>query len=325
MAPRPANRLKRLEDKIINLPVVKHLLDWSKTHSLPGFFQVPIFDVAVFLYNESRRVTIIMRANAVAFSFFLSLFPAIIAVFTLITMLPVYDIFQNEINSYIDYIMPSTAGMQLKSTIENLVKPDTRVLSLSFLLALYFSSNGMLALMAGFEKSHLKSFKKRPGWQKRLIAIGLTLLLAFLLLVSVVMIVLGKLVLNFAVDYFHLDIETKVYINLFRWLVIVALFYGGIAFIYRYAVALRRKLPWLTPGATLSTILSIISSLLFSFYVNAFNTYNQIYGSIGTIIVLMLWIQINCLVLMIGFELNASIAVNRDLKLARKEEEDNHS
>ncbi|MAT54738.1 MAG: ribonuclease BN [Saprospirales bacterium] len=324
MAQRPANRLKRLEQRLINLPVVKQLLDWSKTHSLPGFFQVPIFDVAVFLYNESRRVTIIMRANAVAFSFFLSLFPAIIAVFTLITMLPIYDIFQSELNSYIDYIMPSTAGEQLKVTIQNLVKPDTRVLSLSFLLALYFSSNGMLALMAGFEKSHLKSFKKRPGWEKRLLAIGLTLLLALLLLVSVVMIVLGKMILNFAVEYFHLDIETKVYINIFRWLVIVALFYFGIAFIYRYGVALKRKLPWLTPGATLATILSIISSLLFSFYVNAFNTYNQIYGSIGTIIVLMLWIQINCMVLMVGFELNASIAVNRDLKLAREEEgEDN--
>jgi membrane protein len=132
------------------------------------------------------------------------------------------------------------------------------------------------------------------------------------------------MILNFAVEYFHLDIETKVYINIFRWLVIVALFYFGIAFIYRYGVALKRKLPWLTPGATLATILSIISSLLFSFYVNAFNTYNQIYGSIGTIIVLMLWIQINCMVLMVGFELNASIAVNRDLKLAREEEgEDN--
>ena len=117
---------------------------------------------------------------------------------------------------------------------------------------------------------------------------------------------------------------TSINDNIFRWLVIVALFYFGIAFIYRYGVALKRKLPWLTPGATLATILSIISSLLFSFYVNAFNTYNQIYGSIGTIIVLMLWIQINCMVLMVGFELNASIAVNRDLKLAREEEgEDN--
>ncbi len=324
MADGTPKRVNKLEQRLANLPVVKQVLEWAQTHSLPGFFQVPIYDVAVFLYNESRRVTIIMRANAVAFSFFLSLFPAIIAIFTLLTMLPVYELFQNEINSYIDYVMPSTAGEQLKVTITYLVKPDSRVLSLSFLLALYFSSNGMLALMEGFEKSHLKSFKKRRGWEKRLLAIGLTLLLALLLLVSVVMIVLGKMLLNLAAEYFHLNIETKIYINFFRWLVIVALFYFGIAVIYRYGVALKRKLPWLTPGTTLATILSIISSLLFSFYVNAFNTYNQIYGSIGTIIVLMLWIQINCMVLMLGFELNASIAVNRDLKLARQEEEENN-
>lgn len=321
MAQQSPNRWKRLEQRFVNLPVVKQLLQWSKTHSLPGFFQVPLFDVAVFLFNEARRVTIIMRANSVAFSFFLSLFPAIIAIFTLITMLPVYDMFQHEINSYIDYIMPSTAGQELKGTIENLVKPDSRVLSLSFLLALYFSSNGMLALMEGFEKSHLKSFNKWPVWEKRLLAIGLTLVLALMLLVSVVMIILGRFILNLSAEYLHLDIETKAYINIFRWLVILALFYFGIAFIYRYAVALKRKLPWLTPGATLATILSIISSLLFSFYVNAFNTYNQVYGSIGTIIVMMLWIQINCMVLMVGFELNASIAVNRDLKLAREEED----
>lgn len=309
-----------MENEVLNATIVKRVLNWAKTHSLPGFFKTPIYDIVIFLFNETQRVTIVMRANAVAFSFFLSLFPTIIALFTLLTMFPLYDTFQNEINSYIDYIMPSTAGQQVKLTIGNLVKPDAKVLSLSFLLALYFSSNGMLTLMAGFEKSHLKSFKKRSAWEKRLLALGLTLLLALMLVVSVVLIVLGKLIIGWAADLFHLTLETLQLINIFRWLIILMLFYFGIAFIYRYCVALRRKLPWLTPGATLATVLSIFSSLLFSFYVNAFNTYNKVYGSIGTIIVLMLWIHINVFVLLVGFELNASIAVNRDLKELRSEE-----
>ncbi len=321
MSAKKKNVWQRLEETVFQLPVFKQLVEWSKTHSLPGFFGVPIYDVMVFLYNETRRVTIVMRANAVAFSFFLSLFPAIIALFTLLAMLPVYDVLMVEINNYIDYVMPNQAGEELKQTIQNLVRPDSGVLSISFLLALFFASNGMMALMAGFEKSHLKSFRRWSGLHKRLLAIGLTLVLGLMLVASVVMIILGKFMINWVADFFDLPLQTRTFINIFRWLVILALFYFGIAFIYRYGVALRRKLPWLTPGATLASLLSIASSVLFSLYVNAFDTYNKFYGSIGTIIVLMLWIQINCFFLMVGFELNASIAVNRDIKQEQADEE----
>ncbi|MFQ5445566.1 MAG: YihY/virulence factor BrkB family protein [Saprospiraceae bacterium] len=303
------------------LPPVATLLQWSKTHSLPGFFKVPFYDVAVFLYNESRRVTIISRANSMAFSFFLSLFPAIIFLFTVATMLPLYHSFEHEINSYIDYIMPTNAGIQLKLAIKNLVKPDKRLLSVGFILTLHFSSNGMLAMMSGFEKTHLKAFRKRPAWRKRLIAIALTLQMGLLLMVSVVLIILGNFAITWLAGSLHLPQYVGTLMHLFRWMVILALFYFGIAMIYRYGAALHRPLKWLTPGTTLATILSILSSLVFSFYVEAFDTYNKIYGSIGTIMVLMLWIEINCFILLVGFELNASIAVNRDLKLAQEEED----
>ena len=123
-------KLKDIRYGIQQHPVVKALLHWSKTNSLPGFFKVPVYDVVVFLYNESGRVTIISRANAMAFSFFLSLFPAIIFLFTVATLLPIYDSFENEINGYINHIMPSNAGKELQDTIKTLVKPDSRFLSL---------------------------------------------------------------------------------------------------------------------------------------------------------------------------------------------------
>lgn len=321
MSQKKKSLVQRLEETVFKKPVVKELVEWSKTHSLPGFFGVPLFDVGVFLYNETRRVTIVMRANAIAFSFFLALFPTIIALFTLLAMLPVFDVLMVEINNYIDLVMPNQAGEELKESIRSLVRPDSGVLSLSFILALWFASNGMMALMAGFEKSHLKSFKRWSGLHKRLLAIGLTLVLGLMLVASVALIILGKFMINWVADFFDLAVKTRTFINIFRWLVIVGLFYFGIAFIYRYGVALRRKLPWFTPGATLATLLTIASSVLFSLYVNAFDTYNKFYGSIGTIIVLMLWIQINCFFLLVGFELNASIAVNRDIKLEQVEEE----
>ncbi len=313
--------LKKIQKTILELPLVRTMLHWSKTHSLPGFFKVPVYDVAVFLYNESRRVTIVSRANAMAFSFFLSLFPAIIFLFTLATHLPLYDTFESEINSYINQIMPSNAGQQLQKSIKTLVKPNSSFLSIGFLLAVYFSSNGMLSLMSGFEKTHLRAFRKRPAWKKRLIAIFLTMQLGVLLSASVVFIILGNTFITWLFDFAHISRFAVHVIEVFRWLVTIALFYFSIALIYRYGTALHHKLKWLTPGASLATIFSIVTSLAFSFYVEAFNTYNKIYGSIGTIIVLMLWIQLNCFILLVGFELNASIAVNRDLKEAGAEED----
>ncbi|MEZ4934102.1 MAG: YihY/virulence factor BrkB family protein [Saprospiraceae bacterium] len=314
-------KFKEIRLAIENHPLVKLVLDWSKTHSLPGFFKVPVYDVAVFLYNESRRVTIVSRANAMAFSFFLSLFPAIIFLFTLATHLPLYDTFESEINSYINQIMPSNAGQQLQESIKSLVKPNSNFLSIGFFLAIYFSSNGMLSLMGGFEKTHLRAFHRRPAWKKRLIAIFLTMQLAVMLAASVVLIILGNTVITWLFDFARISRFAVNVIEVFRWLVTIALFYFSIALIYRYGTALHNKLKWLTPGASLATILSIVTSLAFSFYVEAFNTYNKVYGSIGTIIVIMLWIQLNCFILLVGFELNASIAVNRDLKEAEEEED----
>lgn len=301
---------------------VQAVLNWAKTHSFPGFFGVPLYDVVVFLYNESKRVTLFSRANAMAFSFFLSLFPAIIFLFTVATYLPIYESFEHEINAYINLIMPTNAGKELQETIKEMVKPSSSFLSIGFVLAMYFSSNGMLAMMQGFEKTHVPVFTQRPAWKKRIIAFGLTFQLGLLLAGSVVLLVLGDIIIKWVVNVLKLDVTTETTIEVFRWLVILTLFYFSIALIYRYGAALRTRFKWITPGATLASLLSIITSVAFSFYVNSFGTYNKVYGSIGTIIVLMLWIQLNCLILQIGFELNASIAANRDLKVEVQEEDD---
>lgn len=327
MYPRKRMRVRlpnfsNLVKSIGDLPLIAIPRRWSKNHSLPGFFGVPVYDVLVFLYRESTRVTLFSRANAMAFSFFLSLFPAIIFLFTVATLLPIYTTFEYEINSYIDIIMPSNAGKELQMTIKELVRPNSGFLSIGFILTLYFASNGMQTMMEGFEKTHLKAFKKRSMLLQRLIAIGLVLQLGLLLAASVLLIILGDFVINWFTDFFHLTSTAGLGIKIFRWIVILLLFYLGIASIYRYGAALHVKFKWITPGATLATILSILSSLAFSFYVEAFDTYNKIYGSIGTIIVLMLWIQINCFILQVGFELNASIAVNRDLKAELTEEKE---
>lgn len=315
--------LKKIKDYFLNHPWLKASIQWAKEHSLPGFFKVPIYDVMVFLYHESQRYDLFTRANAIAFSFFLSIFPSLIAFFTLIPIfkfalidfLPEGENFDIYLRSEIQRILPGVAGERLFSFVDDITNnPRFGLLSFGFILAIYFASNGMLALMQGFEKSYRKTFKKRSEVQKRIIATGLTFLMGALLMGAVILIILGEFILGLFYELVHWDVFTGVMIQFLRWLAILFLFYLGIAVIYRYGAAAIRRFHFLSPGTTLATVLCILTSLIFSAYVNEFNTYNELYGSIGAIIALMLWIQLNSLILLVGFELNASIAINRDLK-----------
>lgn len=306
------------------------MLNWTKRTSFPGFFKVPLFDVAVFLINEVRRFALITRANSMAFSFFLSLFPSLIVLLTLLPYLTTYILphipggedFMDILYREIKFIMPGDAGDMVFSTLEDIAtRPRTGLLSFGFILAIVFASNGMLDMMRSFEKSYQKTFRKRQDFKKRLIGIGLTLLLGVMLIASIVLVIIGNQLINLLSEYIHLDWFGTFSLSMMRYLVIIALFYSGIAVIYRYGVATHRRMRFFSPGATLSTIFILLSSQVFSFYVDNFNTYNKLYGSIGTIIVVMLWIQINSFFLLLGFELNASIAVNRDLKEERLDED----
>ena len=320
---KPKFDIESIKAYVLNRGFVKRSIQWSKEHSLPGFFHVPIYDVLVFIYIELKRYDLFTRANSTAFSFFLSLFPSLIAIFTLIPLfkwafidyLPEGENFDQYLRSEVLRIMPGVAGERVFAFIEDVTNnPRFGLLSFGFLLAIFFASNGMMALMQGFEKSYVKTFRSRNAVKNRLIAIGLTFQIGVLLVGAVSLIILGEFLISYLNSYLHLDAITKVVLRLLRWLAILLIFYVGISIIYRYGAATKRRFRMFSPGATLATLLCILSSLAFSAYVNEFNTYNELYGSIGAIIVLMLWIQINSLILLVGFELNASIAVNRDLK-----------
>ena len=301
-------------------PDLLRFIQWTKRSSLPGFFGITIYDVAVFLWNEIKRFDLTTRANSMAFSFFLALFPAVIFLYSLAAHLSIYDAFKDEINSFIDKIMKSEAGTLVKSSIDEIFDPDSKILSLGFILAIYFASNGILAMMKSFEKSHLDlSFKKRSALRKRLISVGLTFLLGTLLFASVVLIIMGNGLINIVSEVLWLSDFTEIMLQVFRWLVTVLLIYTGIAAIYRFGASTIKKFRFLNPGATLAAVLSIFTSMAFSYYASSYGRYDRFYGpaegTIVGIIVLMLWIQINCFILLVGFELNASIAANRDLKL----------
>ncbi len=223
--------------------------------------------------------------------------------------------FTEILKTEIQVFLPGNAGVEIALFIEDLItNPRVGLLSFGFFLALFFASNGMLTMMQGFEKAYTRTFKKRKPFRKRLIAIFLTFQLGILLLASVVLIIMGNFLIHTLNHWVELDKITGWALFFTRWLAIIFLFYMVISIIYRYGMPTRRKFKLFSPGATVATVLCIVTSVGFGFYVDNFALYNKLYGSFGTIIVTMLWLQLNSLALLIGFELNASIAVNRDMR-----------
>ncbi|MFN7327221.1 MAG: YihY/virulence factor BrkB family protein [Chitinophagales bacterium] len=291
------------------------IADWMRTHSLPGLKKVPIYNLLRFIWAEVEDDALTTRANSMAFSFFLAMFPGMIFLITLLPYFPFGDDFISTLQGAIEAIMPGQSGRLVFQTLQELLLTKREgLLSVGFFLALWFSSNGMISMMYGLRKDNPELFKKHNFWQERLVAIQLTFLLTITLFASVVLVILGNILLNFAFTYIKADWLTKMSFFAFRWVVIVSLFYSGISLIYRYGSTIRKRIPFVNAGATLATILSISASWGFSFFVDNFSTYNKVYGSIGTIIAFLLWIQINCFILLIGFELNAGIATIRHLR-----------
>lgn len=296
-------------------PLWVQLLEWTKTHSLPGLSKIPIYNLLTFIDKETKEDAIITRANSMAFSFFVAIFPSVIVLFTLLAYTPLYERFDDVLSGSIQEVMPGSAGKMIFKTIEDIATiPRSGLLSFGFFLAIWFASNGMLSMMRGLEKDYSATFKRRTPFEKRIIAIQLTFLVAFVLVASVVFVIMGNTILSFVFQYVKVNAITRSAVFTFRWLVVLLLFYTTFSTIYRYGSSTRRLIPFFNPGAMLATILSIFISWGFSFYVDNFGNYNKVYGSIGTLIVLMIWIQLNCMILLIGFELNAGIAVLRDLR-----------
>jgi membrane protein len=291
---------------------LKRLLSWSKTFIPPGFSGVSLYEVVTFVLKETQKDNLTTRANSVSFSLFLSIFPAIIFIFTLLPLFTIVQDYTTMLSDQLHGVIPKNAHEYIFSIINDItsIKRDS-LLSFGALLALFFSSNGMLTLMSGFDKAHHETFKPRKWYISRLIAIGLTVVLTLLLIVSLIMLVLEGHVITYLRDVIRFSDVLILLFSLFNWFFAVFLVYTGISLIYTLGPSMHRRIPFINVGALIATILSLITSLGFSYFINNFGRYNEIYGSIGALIVIMVWIQFNSFILLVGFELNASISVHK--------------
>jgi len=215
--------------------------------------------------------------------------------------------------STMQQVMPQDVYSLLHSTIEDIVtRHRIDLLSISLVLAIYFSTNGVLGIMNSFDKA-LPTFHKRNYWQKRGVAFKITGMLGLLVLVAVVLIIGGEALEKFILRELHMEkISSYFWLGALRWLFIIFLFYFSISLIYYYGPAKHKRFQFFSAGSTLATIISLLIAIVYSWFINHFGQYNKLYGSIGTLLVTQLWIYYNAFGLLVGFELNASIEMNEE-------------
>ena len=298
----------RLERMILNTMPVKAVIASSRKWILPGFQGMRFYDVAAYFISQVRKVGLSERASAIAFQFLLAIPAATIFLCTLIPFMPVSKINDQLLKLAKDFSPNYSTYKVIESFLNDFFK-TTRgsLLSLGFFLAIYYSSNAMMGIMRTFNKSITKTTRKH-FFASRWMAIKLTTLVIFMVIVSAILLITQGVLTRKFFKLLHIDRPTiKWLVESGRWIVIIALVLYTVAFIYKYAPAIQKRWKLLSPGSVLSTILILVVTYLFSFWVNRFGNYNKVYGSIGTILIIMMLIYINSLILLIGFELNVSI------------------
>jgi membrane protein len=282
------------------------LVDWSKHLVLPGFSGMNLYDVAHFFIEGLEKGAITTRASSIAFNFFLALFPALIFFFTLIPYIPV-DNFQEILLGLLGEVLPPSTNESAFKTITDIINhPRGGLLSFGFLMALYFSTNSINSLMEAFNSSYHIS-ESRGMWKQRLIALGLTLMLSLMLIVAIALIVFTQFASNYFVDLGILKQSSITLMLIGKWIILLAFLFGGLSILFQYGPTKKTHWSLISPGSILATVFIIITSMGFGLYIDHFGQYNKLYGSIGTLIVILLWMYFNAIVMLIGFELNASI------------------
>lgn len=311
----------KIIEKILQTRVVTKSLLWSKRVVLPGFDGVPLFEVVVFLIKGLQANSLTTRASSLAFRFFLAIFPSIIFLLSLLPYIPLQD-FHANLLAIMHEFLPSDAYEMAASTIDDLLlkKHDT-LLSVGFLFALYLASDGVNAMILEFNHSYHSINKKVSFIKQRSTSLLLLGILTILMVVAIFLMVFYKVIIGYLISYgWFSDNISLGALGLIKTLTLILVFFTGISSIYYFGNLQGGKFKFISAGSSLSTGLVILLSSGFAFYVNNFATYNKVYGSIGTLIVVMLWLYFNSLVLLIGYELNVSIAHAKKDKDKRNEE-----
>ncbi|TBV25636.1 ribonuclease BN [Meridianimaribacter sp. CL38] len=308
---------KPIEDKLEKLPVINLVVRFFKQIKLPGLEGLSVYDLMELYFMGIVKGALTTRASAIAFSFFTAIFPFLLFVIIVIPYIPIDD-FQIKFEQFLNsFLPPQTSDFFFSNIFENISgSGGAGLLSSVFLLSMLLMANGVNAVFSGFENSYHEQLT-RNVFQQYLYALGIALILAFLVLLTVA--VFG---------YFQIYVIQPIYqgitgkdvlesdsglgwIVFAKYMFFVLMVYLATATLYYFGTKEGRKSRFFSIGALLTTLLIISTSYLFGIYINNFSQYNELYGSIGALLILLLYLWLNSNILLLGYELNASLHVLR--------------
>ncbi len=296
---------KEIEQNLEKIPVLNILVRFGKKIKIPGLEGMSLYDVVEMYIIGIVEGALTTRAGGIAYSFFMAIFPFMLFVLTLIPWIPI-DGFQESLLSLIAEILPPKTYDAVDAVLIDILKNQyAGLLSFGFLVSIFLMTNGVNAIFGGFEYSyHVKEM--RNVFRAYFISMGVSLLMAFFLVITVALTVFYKVGLDSLYEKGWLENEIF-WLQIGRGAIFVIMIFTIVSILYKFGTKSTRYSKFFSPGSVFTTLLSIATFYLFSYYVNEFSKYNELYGSIGTLLILMLFIWLNAIILLLGFELNASI------------------
>jgi membrane protein len=295
------------ENKFIKLPIIKQLVFLLQKIKLPWLHGLSLFDLLDLYFVGIIEGALSYRAAAIAWSFFMALFPFMLFILNLIPYIPIQG-FQEDFLGFVQQSVPPTTYDAIYKIINDILhNSHSGLLSTGFLMAVLLMTNGVNAILGGFESSHhIHNSLKRKFFRQYFISLALSIILSLVLIVTVAAIIIFEVFIQKTKIQDVLS-ENIPLIEMGRYLFVILMILFSTSFLFKFGIKHDKNRSFISIGSVFTTILILILSFFFGIWVVKFSKYNELYGSIGTLLVVMFYIWINCMVLLLGFDLNASI------------------
>lgn len=310
--------MKRTEEKLEKIPVVKWFVKLFQKIKIPGLEGMNLFDLLEMYITGIIKGALTARAGSIAFSFFLALFPFALFMLTLIPYVPLEG-FQEDFMSFIFKAMPSEEASDAVSYVLKDIANNKygELLSFGFFLSIFLMTNGVNSILSGFEYT-FHVIQTRTVLRQYIISLIISMVLAFLLLFTVGVIIFLEFLMNSLYEK-GVPIDVSFWIGIVQVFILLLMLFIAISLLYYFGTREGRQIRFFSPGTIFTTVLFIVNYQIFTIYIEKFAQYNELYGSIGSVLVIMLFIWLNSIILLLGFELNTSL-----INLGKKNREDNN-
>jgi len=293
------------EEKLLKIPVVSWFVRLFKKIKVPGLEGMSLYDVLEMYVIGIVQGALTSRAGGVAFSFFMALFPFALFILTLIPYIEIGG-FQEGFMQFISQALPPKTYESVDVVLQDIANNKYGgLLSFGFVLSMFLMTNGINSLFGGFEYTYHK-IQTRSIIKQYMVSFVVSLVLALLLLLTVAVIIYFEIAIHNLTERGYVS-DDLFWIEIGRYVIVFAMLFTTVGLFYFFGTKEGRIISFFSPGAILTTLLIIVNFKIFGIYVKKFAQYNELYGSIGTLLVLMLFIWLNSIILLLGFELNAAI------------------